>query len=88
MQENFTGKLKSDRINTLHNNSKHREFSDHKKGQSGLLCSNKELCDCPSLCYEYVESSERLNKAFDIVFEEVLLISLREMQNEINSDLC
>lgn len=46
-----------------------------KEGQcDGLMCSNKKsITHCPSFGYEYVPSSEDLiNKAFDILFEEVI----------------
>jgi len=40
-----------------------------KKGQRRLLCSNKSSYRCPFLEYHYIESSDNLNKAFEILFE-------------------
>lgn len=61
-----------------------------KEGQRGLLCSNKPSFRCPSLRYNYVESADNLNKAFEILFEEVM--RLRKTKNDyennkINSDI-
>jgi len=55
----------------LHNKSLHDKFFVPKKGQRGLLCSNKKSCRCPFLVYEYVEDPEKLDKAFDFLFEEL-----------------
>jgi len=48
-----------------------------REGQcDGLMCCNKKsITHCPSLDYKYVPSSERLNKAFDILFDEVFRIN-------------
>ncbi len=61
-------------------NKLHKRLIDNKKfepkeGQRDLLCSNKKSSRCPSLSYEYIESSEKLNKAFDILFDEVFRIN-------------
>jgi hypothetical protein len=47
-----------------------------KEGQcDGLMCSNKKsITHCPSLCYEELNSSEKLDKAYDILFDEVFRI--------------
>jgi hypothetical protein len=65
-----------------------------KEGQcDGLMCSNKKsITHCPSLCYETVESNEKLNKAFDILFEEVFrsngLKNNYESNHKISSVVC
>jgi hypothetical protein len=58
-----------------------------KEGQcDGLMCSNKKsITHCPSFGYEYIESSEKLDKAFDILFDEVYKIINLEKQNESNN---
>jgi len=41
------------------------------------MCSNKKsITHCPSLCYKYVvpPSEDILDKAFDLLFEEVMKI--------------
>jgi len=43
-----------------------------KEGQRRLLCSNKSSYRCPFLEYNYIESPDNLNKAFEILFEEVM----------------
>ena len=44
-----------------------------KEGQRDLLCSNNESIRCPSLDYKCITPSEDMvNKAFDILFEEVM----------------
>lgn len=45
---------------------------DPKEGERRLLCCNKANVRSPSLEYEYLPHSEKLNKAFDILFEEVI----------------
>jgi hypothetical protein len=43
------------------------------EGQRDLLCCNKGFSRCPSLEYRYLNTNEEnLNKAFDIIFEEVI----------------
>ncbi len=43
-----------------------------EEGQRKLLRSSKDLHRCPSLVYKYVASLEgQIEKAFDILFEEV-----------------
>lgn len=49
------------------------EQTESKDSQQGFLCSNENLSCCPSLDYNYISSSEEtINKAFDILFEEVM----------------
>lgn len=46
-----------------------------KEGQRELLRSSKNSLRCPSLDYNYIASSEEIiNKAFDLLFEEVIKI--------------
>jgi hypothetical protein len=51
------------------NNDNYVEF---KEGERGPLSSNKAIVRSPSLHYEYTPSEERLDKAFDILFDEVI----------------
>ena len=53
----------------LKNNDNYVEF---KEGERGPLSSNKAIVRSPSLHYKYTSSQERLDKAFDILFEEVI----------------
>ena len=46
-----------------------------KEGQRDLLCCNKKSFRCPSLSYEHVELQGNIDKAFDLLFEEVIKIS-------------
>jgi len=51
------------------------EQTESKNLQQDFLCSNENLSRCPLLDYNYVASSEEtINKAFDILFEEVMKI--------------
>ena len=46
-----------------------------KKGQRKLLRSSKDLIRCPFLDYKYIPLLENnVDKAFDILFEEVMKI--------------
>jgi hypothetical protein len=58
-------------LKKLHNKSIHDQIFVPKEGQRGLLCSNKKSCRCPSLVYEYIEDQEKLDKAFDFLFEQL-----------------
>jgi hypothetical protein len=66
-------KSKNDIIKKLHN----KAYNDDNKivtsdGQRGLLCSNKKSLRCPSLaCERSVFSQEDIDKAFDVLFDEV-----------------
>jgi hypothetical protein len=55
----------------LHNKSISEKIVP-KEGQRDLLCSNNLSLRCPSLCYQYTASEENLNRAYEILFEEVL----------------
>lgn len=62
-----------------------------KKGQRGLLSSNKSSYRCPFLRYNYIESPDNLNKAFEILFEEVMRIrnlKNKHENNKINCNIC
>ena len=49
------------------------EQTEPKDLQQDFLCSNENLSRCPSLDYYYIATSEEtINKAFDILFEEVM----------------
>jgi hypothetical protein len=57
----------------------HNKLIDNEKIKSeeerDLLCRENRLQDYPSLNYKYVESSEnKVDKAFDILFEEMAKI--------------
>lgn len=60
-----------------------------KEGQRDFLCSNKESLRCPSLDYKYVESSKEIvDKAFDILFEEIFNITKNNYgQKQISSSV-
>lgn len=76
-------------MNKLHNITK-QDILVPKEGQRGLLCSNKESFRCPSLCYikSDIENEIGLNKAFDILFEEVLNNKKQKNEaNKINSNI-
>ena len=66
--------MKDDIIKMLH---KHQELPDEnilesKKEQRGCLCSNNTGNRCSFLEYKQTDISiERINKAFDILFEEM-----------------
>lgn len=63
-------------MSTLHANSISDQIFVPKEGQRDLACSNKESLRCPSLDYKYIASSESvIDKAFDLLFEEVMKIN-------------
>ena len=45
---------------------------ESKEGERGPLSSNKAIVRSPSLHYEFASSFERLDKVFDLLFEEVI----------------
>lgn len=46
------------------------------KGEQRIIsCSNKAVSHCSPLIYEYIESFEKLEKGFNILFEEVIKIN-------------
>ena len=58
-------------MNKLHNDQDDANKFEPREGQRGLLCSNKAPSRCPSLGYEFILSPEKLDQAFDVLFEEV-----------------
>ena len=56
----------------LHNKLNNSHIIVPKEGQRCLLCSNKKLCRCPFLGYEQVEDDNKLNQAFDLLFDSLL----------------
>jgi hypothetical protein len=72
----FTPQDKTDTIETPHSTANQATNFEPKEGQSGLLCGNKKLSDCPSLRYNFIENNEKLNKAFDLIFEEAFITQL------------
>lgn len=63
-------------------------FFDPKKGELVSLCCNKESVGSPFLVYTYVEDQTGLNRAFDILFEELLASDLLSHESDkINRDL-
>ena len=58
---------------------------EHKEGQRELLCSNKASHRCPPLCYEQVAEPDlqAIDRAYDILFEEVL----RQIEYETNRNI-
>jgi hypothetical protein len=80
-----TGDEQNDILNTLDTNTHTpTEPSNPKRVSQGLLSSNSRSCGYPSLCYEYVEDIEKLEMAYDAIFEEALLISLTGDSHEPN----
>ena len=61
-------------MDKLHNELTGEQI-ESKDLQQDFLCSNENSSCCPSLDYYYVASSEEtINKAFDLLFEEVMKI--------------
>ena len=59
-------------MDKLHNELQSEQI-EPKDLQRDFLCSDENLSCCPSLDYNYIASSEEnINKAFDILFEEVI----------------
>ncbi len=59
-----------------------------KEGQRRLLCSNKSSYRCPFLDYNHIESPDNLNKAFEILFEEVMrLRKIKKNYEKTNSNI-
>jgi len=68
----LTEKCKHDNMNELDKGSKNIvSIVESKEGERGPLSSNKANVRSPSLHYEFTSSPERLDSAFDILFEEV-----------------
>ena len=60
-------------MSELHKGSKNIDsIVESKEGERVPLCSNKANVRSPSLHYEFTSSPERLDSAFDVLFEEVL----------------
>lgn len=63
-------------MSKLHNKSIIDKEIVPKEGQRGLLCSNNESHRCPSLDYKCITPSEDMvDKAFDLLFEEVMKLT-------------
>ena len=72
----------------LHRKLNNDDIFVPEEGQRDFLCSNKESLRCPSLGYDYIESETNLNRAFDILFEEVFKnIQTNHESNETNSNI-
>lgn len=56
------------------------ENVESKEGERGPLCSNKANVRSPFLDYSFVASPEKLDKAFDILFDEVAKIICKSRQ--------
>lgn len=75
-------------MKVLHKNRIGDTKVEPKEGQRGFLCGNKSSYRCPSLCYNYIESPDNLNKAFEILFEEVMrLRKIKKDYEKINSNI-
>lgn len=61
-------------MSKLHKSSNGTKELEPKEGQRGLLCNNRVPYRCPSLDYKHISSSDKLDKAFDLLFEEVMKI--------------
>ena len=72
-------------MSKLHKGQYDVQKIEPKGGQRGLLCSNKASFRCPSLSYEQSKSSGNLNRAFDLLFEEVMRI--RKIKKHINKNI-
>ena len=60
-------------MNELHKGSENIvSIVEFKEGERGPLCSNKANVRSSSLEYIHTPSQECLNKAYDILFEEVM----------------
>ncbi|MDP1728480.1 MAG: hypothetical protein Q8M15_16975 [Bacteroidota bacterium] len=56
---------------------------ESSEGQRILSCCNEGISRCPSLEYKYVESSgDKVNKAFDLLFEEVMKLNGKLIDKE------
>ena len=71
----------------LHKNEDDAQKLEHNEGQRELLCSTTNASSrCPSLCYRQSASSITIDRAFDILFEEVERIE-RSHGNKTHSDV-
>jgi hypothetical protein len=79
-------------MNELHNENLNGENFVPKEGAEVSLCSNEVSPTAPSLAYDYLDSPDKLNKAFDILFEEVFrlnnITNNYEPSNKISGILC
>ncbi len=71
----------------LHNKTETTLVS--KKGQRNLLCSNKKVCRCPFLEFSFIENQANLDKAYDVLFDEILLVNKKDeyYNQKIDSDI-
>jgi hypothetical protein len=67
-------------MTSLHKKLNNDDFVP-KEGQRGFLCSNNQSFRCPSLSYKFSANEEKLNKAFNLLFEEV---TNNKINNETN----
>jgi hypothetical protein len=79
-------------MSRLHKTTENDTHFVPKEGQRDFLCSNKKSFRCPSLGYMQTESSEfkeKIDKAFDILFESILQDRKNLYDtNKINSNIC
>lgn len=57
---------------------------ESKEGERRRLCCNNVGNRSPSLEYEYIPSLEKLDAAFNILFEEVIKIKKSNLWNQQN----
>jgi hypothetical protein len=75
-------------MKVLHKNKTDNTKIEPEEGQRSFLCGNKSSYRCPSLCYNYIESPDNLNKAFEILFEEVMrLRKIKKDHEKTNSNI-
>jgi len=77
-------------MNTSRKNQNGPENLTIAGGQRGILCDDNRPDGCPSLSYEPVispDSDHRINKAFDIVFQEVMRVRKLKKSHETNSHI-
>jgi len=74
-------------MNKLHEKSNSDKHFIPREGQRDFLCSNKESLRCPSLDYKCTDSSSELvDKAFDLLFEELINIE-KHGKKQINCNI-
>lgn len=89
-QDNFTRKHNHDIIPELHNNEACEDLVKSEEISDSFYCVGKP-CRSINLIYEHSDNQEYLNKAYDILFEKVLLNRLRNNNNaptKNNCDIC
>lgn len=69
---------KSAKMNMLHRMPKSGKSFVIKEEKPDILCSSKVNPGFSSLIYKYITSSgEEINKAFDLLFEEVINVEIK-----------